>query len=404
MTKKIFAINAGSSSLKFQLLEMPSEIVITKGIFERIGSSDAEFTIKYGTEKEQKTLPIQSHQEAVDNLLNVLISKGIIQSLNEINGVGHRVAHGGEEFQDSAIINESVLQTIENLNHLAPKHNPVNVIGIKAFRAALPNVKSVAVFDTAFHHTIKPEVYNYPIPYKYYEKYRIRKYGFHGTSHEYIYKTITSLLDKREEGYKIISCHLGNGSSICAIDNGRSVNTSMGFTPLAGLMMGTRSGDIDPSIIPFIAEKEHKSNQDMNKLLNNDSGLLGVSGISNDLRDIEEAATNGNKRAELAIKMFVNRVAETISAYVSNLNGVDAIVFTAGIGENSATIRSLICKKLSFLNLTLDEKKNGSSEAFIETSDSRVKVAVIPTNEEVVIARDVLRIKQETNPYQSVLQ
>lgn len=393
MTEKIFAINAGSSSLKFQLLEMPSENVVAKGIFERIGLPGAELTLKYGTEKENKKLPIQNHQEAVNHLLDALITNGIIQSLNEIDGVGHRVAHGGEKFQDSVLINEQVLQQIEDLGQLAPKHNPVNVIGIKAFQAALPTVKAVAVFDTAFHQSIKSEVYNYPIPFEYYEKYRIRKYGFHGTSHEYIYKTLSSLLGDREAGYKVISCHLGNGSSVCAIDNGKSVNTSMGFTPLAGLMMGTRSGDIDPSIISFIQEKEHKSAQDINQLLNNDSGLLGVSGISSDLRDIQEAAANGNERAELAIKMFVDRVAETISAYVSNLNGVDAIVFTAGIGENSPMIRSMVCKKLSFLNLTVDENKNSSSETFIETNDSRVKVAVIPTNEEIVIARDVQRIQ-----------
>ena len=393
MTKKIFAINAGSSSLKFQLLEMPSEIVITKGIFERIGSSEADFTIKYGTEKKNETLPVRNHQEAVSHLLEVLVAEGIIQSLDEINGVGHRVAHGGEKFQDSALINDSVVDTIESLNHLAPSHNPVNVVGIKAFQKALPDVTSVAVFDTAFHSTLRPEIFMYPIPYEYYKKHHIRKYGFHGTSHQYVYETFHNILEKGKNGYKVISCHLGNGSSVCAIDaDGNSVNTSMGFTPLAGLMMGTRSGDIDPSIIPFLEEAESMNANEINNMLNKSSGLLGVSGISNDLRDVETAASKGDERAKLAIQMYANRVAETVSAYASNLNGVDAIVFTAGIGENSSVIRSLVCEKLAFLNVKIDSQKNESNETFLNTEDSVVKVAVVPTNEEVVIARDVIRL------------
>lgn len=393
MTKKIFAINAGSSSLKFQLLEMPSEIVLTKGIFERIGSSKTEFVISYGPNKIKENLVIRNHQEAVSHLLEVLIAKDIIQSLNEIDGVGHRVAHGGETFSDSALVNDSVIEEIENLNHLAPSHNPVNAVGIKAFKKALPDVASVAVFDTAFHQTILPEHFMYPIPYEYYEKYHIRKYGFHGTSHKYVYQTFHNILEKGDKGSKVVTCHLGNGASVCAIDaEGNSVNTSMGFTPLAGLMMGSRSGDIDPSIIPFLEEEEGMDSKDINDMLNKSSGLLGVSGVSNDLRDVQLAAEEGNERAELAIHMYANRVAETVSMYASNLNGLDAIVFTAGVGENSSLIRSLVCEKLAYLDVEIDVNKNESNETFLHTENSAVDVAVIPTNEEVVIARDVIRI------------
>ncbi|GAA0476036.1 acetate kinase [Alkalibacterium psychrotolerans] len=391
--KKIFAINAGSSSLKFQLLEMPTEIVITKGIFERIGSSEAEFTLNYNTVKKHEILPLSNHQEAVDHLLEVLVTEGIIKTLTEIEGIGHRVAHGGEQFQDSAVINDSILKTIESLNHLAPSHNPVNVIGIKAFQSKLPDTVSVAVFDTAFHHTIRPEAYMYPIPFKYYEKYNIRKYGFHGTSHKYVYETLLKILNKESGEDRVVTCHLGNGASVCAIDsNGHSVNTSMGFTPSAGLMMGTRSGDIDPSIIPFLMEREKLNSKEILDLLNKSSGVLGVSGLSNDLRDIKSAAENNDERAKLALNMYANRVADTISAYVSHLGGIEALVFTAGVGENSSMIRSLVCKRLAFLNLKIDDWNNKNNETFLETDDSAVKVAVIPTNEEVVIARDVVRL------------
>lgn len=393
MAKKIFAINAGSSSLKFQLLEMPSEIVITKGIFERIGSLKAEFEINYGPNKIEEKLEIQNHQEAVSHLLEVLIEKEIIQSLNEIDGVGHRVAHGGELFSDSALVDDAVIKDIESLNHLAPSHNPVNAIGIKAFRKALPDITSVAVFDTAFHQTIRPEYFMYPLPYEYYEKYHIRKYGFHGTSHRYVYQTYHSIIGKENEGSKVVTCHLGNGASICAIDaEGKSVNTSMGFTPLAGLMMGSRSGDIDPSIIPFLEEAEDMDSEDINDMLNQSSGLLGVSGVSNDLRDVQEAANEGNERAELAIQMYAIRVAETIAKYVSDLNGIDAIVFTAGVGENSSLIRSLVSEKLAYLGVEINSTKNETNETFLHTDNSAVDVAVIPTDEEVVIARDVIRI------------
>lgn len=392
---KIFAINAGSSSLKFQLLEMPAEQVIVKGIFERIGSEEAIFKLESDTLKEKEILPIASHQIAVDYLLEVLCSKHIIDSLEDIDGVGHRVAHGGENFEDSAIVDDSVESIIQDLSFLAPSHNPVNLVGIKAFQKALPQVKNVAVFDTAFHQSLSPEFYSYPLPVKYYDKYRMRKYGFHGTSHKFIAQKVADLLKEAGESLddlKIINCHLGNGASLCAMKDGVSVNTSMGFTPLAGLMMGTRSGDIDPMIIPFLIEQEKLSAQEISDVLNKESGLLAVSQLSNDLRDIEAAYDKGEEASVLALNMFVNRIVQTIAGYITDLGGLDVLVFTAGIGENSAKVRQMVVDKLACFGLVLDQDANKQAQTFIHQDYSTSKIAIVPTNEELMIARDTMRL------------
>ncbi len=392
MSQKIMAINAGSSSLKFQLFSMPDEQVITKGLIERIGKQDAIFTIEFAGQKQKETLPVSDHQQAVDHLLKVLLDHQIIRSLDEISGVGHRVAHGGEAFRDSALIDDAALYEIEQLSILAPLHNPVNAIGIRAFLKALPHAKAVAVFDTSFHQTMAPDTYLYPLPYRYYTELGIRRYGFHGTSHKYVSQVCAEKMDTPLSELRIISCHLGNGSSICAIQHGRSVNTSMGFTPLAGVMMGTRCGDIDPSIMPFIAQREAKTPDDMNRLINNESGLLGVSGVSNDYRDVEQAAKDGNPQAQLALKMFANRIRDFIGSYIAHMGGLDALIFTGGIGENSRTARAAICHALDYLGISLDAGKNDANETFIQQSAAPVSIAVINTNEELMIARDVMRV------------
>lgn len=392
MSQKIMAINAGSSSLKFQLFSMPDEQVITKGLIERIGKQDAIFTIEFAGQKQKETLPVSDHQQAVDHLLKVLLDHQIIRSLDEISGVGHRVAHGGEAFRDSALIDDAALYEIEQLSILAPLHNPVNAIGIRAFLKALPHAKAVAVFDTSFHQTMAPDTYLYPLPYRYYTELGIRRYGFHGTSHKYVSQVCAEKMDTPLSELRIISCHLGNGSSICAIQHGRSVNTSMGFTPLAGVMMGTRCGDIDPSIMPFIAQREAKTPDEMNLLINNESGLLGVSGVSNDYRDVEQAAKDGNPQAQLALKMFANRIRDFIGSYIAHMGGLDALIFTGGIGENSRTARAAICHALDYLGISLDAGKNNSNETFIQQSAAPVSIAVINTNEELMIARDVMRV------------
>ncbi len=392
MSQKIMAINAGSSSLKFQLFSMPDEQVITKGLIERIGKQDAIFTIEFAGQKQKETLPVSDHQQAVDHLLKVLLDHQIIRSLDEISGVGHRVAHGGEAFRDSALIDDAALYEIEQLSILAPLHNPVNAIGIRAFLKALPHAKAVAVFDTSFHQTMAPDTYLYPLPYRYYTELGIRRYGFHGTSHKYVSQVCAEKMDTPLSELRIISCHLGNGSSICAIQHGRSVNTSMGLTPLAGVMMGTRCGDIDPSIMPFIAQREAKTPDEMNRLINNESGLLGVSGVSNDYRDVEQAAKNGNPQAQLALRMFANRIRDFIGSYIAHMGGLDALIFTGGIGENSRTARAAICHALDYLGISLDAGKNDANETFIQQSAAPVSIAVINTNEELMIARDVMRV------------
>lgn len=390
----MIAINAGSSSLKFQLFEMPSEDVITKGIVERIGLNDSIFQITVNDEKVKDILDIPNHEVAVKMLLDKLISLNIIQSLNEIEGVGHRVVHGGEEFNDSVVITEDVLKKIEGLSELAPLHNPANLTGIRAFQQALPNVPAVAVFDTAFHQTMPENSYLYSLPYNYYKEYGIRKYGFHGTSHKYVSERAAEMLGRPVEHLRLISCHLGNGASIAAIEGGKSIDTSMGFTPLAGVTMGTRSGNIDPALIPYIMEKTNKTADEVLDVLNKESGMLGVSGFSSDLRDIEDEAEKGNERAELALQVFGNRIHKYIGSYASRMSGVDAIIFTAGIGENSSAIRERVLKGLEFMGVYWDPALNKvrGEEAFISYPHSPVKVMVIPTNEEVMIARDIQRL------------
>lgn len=392
MSHKIMAINAGSSSLKFQLLDMPQGDLLCQGLIERIGLPDARITLKAQDQKWQQTAPVADHREAVTLLLEMLISHGIITSLQDIEGVGHRVAHGGESFKDSARVTDESLAEIERLAELAPLHNPVNLLGINVFRQLLPDVPSVAVFDTAFHQTLEEPAYIYPLPWRYYAEFGIRRYGFHGTSHKYVSATLAEKLGVPLSALRVVCCHLGNGSSICAIKGGKSVNTSMGFTPQSGVMMGTRSGDIDPSILPWVAQREGKTPQQLNHLLNNESGLLGVSGVSHDYRDVEQAADGGNPRAALALSLFAERIRATIGSYVMQMGGLDALVFTGGIGENSARARTAICQNLHFLGLIVDEEKNQRNATFIQAENAIVKVAVINTNEELMIAQDVMRI------------
>ncbi|WP_223590994.1 acetate kinase [Neobacillus bataviensis] len=391
---KVIAINAGSSSLKFQLFEMPSENVITKGLIERIGLKDSIFNITVNGEKIQETNDIPDHEVAVKMLLDKLTTLGIIASLNEIEGIGHRVVHGGEEFNDSVLITEEVMEKIQELSDLAPLHNPANITGIQAFKRVLPDVPAVAVFDTAFHQTMPESSFLYSLPYEYYEKYGIRKYGFHGTSHKYVSQRAAELLGRPVEQLRLISCHLGNGASIAAIEGGKSIDTSMGFTPLAGVTMGTRSGNIDPALIPFIMEKTGQSVEEVLDVLNKKSGMLGVTGFSSDLRDIEIQAKQGNNRAQLALDVFANRIHKYIGSYASRMYGVDAIIFTAGIGENSDVIRENVLKGLEFMGVYWDPALNKvrGEEAFINYPHSPVKVIIIPTNEEVMIARDVVRL------------
>ncbi|MBM7653154.1 acetate kinase [Neobacillus cucumis] len=391
---KVIAINAGSSSLKFQLFEMPSEDVITKGLIERIGLNDSIFNITANGEKIQEILDIPDHEVAVKMLLDKLTSLGIIKSLDEIEGIGHRVVHGGETFTDSVLITDEVLTKIEELSELAPLHNPANVTGIKAFKQVLPNVPAVAVFDTAFHQTMPESSFLYSLPYEYYKKYGIRKYGFHGTSHKYVSQRAAELLGRPIEQLRLISCHLGNGASIAAIEGGKSIDTSMGFTPLAGVTMGTRSGNIDPALIPYIMEKTNQSVEEVLDVLNKKSGMLAVSGFSSDLRDIIGEANKGNERAELALDVFANRIHKYLGSYAARMYGVDAIIFTAGIGENSDPIRERILKGLEFMGVYWDPALNKvrGEEAFINYPHSPVKVLIIPTNEEVMIARDVVRL------------
>lgn len=388
------AINAGSSSLKFQLLEMPEEKVIVEGIIERIGLGESIFTIKLNGQKEKKLGKIKNHSEAVQALLAALIEKNIVASLDEIAGVGHRVVHGGEKFKDSVRIDEEVIKQIEMVSDLAPLHNPANLIGIKAFIEALPNVPEVAVFDTAFHQTMAPDAYMYSVPYEWYEKYGIRKYGFHGTSHKYVAEKVAEFMGKDVKTLKIITVHVGNGGSLAAVKYGKCVDTSMGLTPLEGIPMGTRSGSIDPAIIEFISRKENKTLTEITEILNKKSGYLGVSGLSSDARDLRDAQLEGNERAILAIELQNKKMADYIGSYFIYMGGVDAIVFTAGIGENSDETRQEVCERISALGVKIDLEKNKvrSELREISTPDSKVRVFLVPTNEELVIARDVIRL------------
>jgi acetate kinase len=390
----VFAVNAGSSSLKFKLLDMPKEVELASGVVERIGLNDSIFSIKYADKRHKEIQNIKTHSDAVKMLLERLISLNIVSDLKEIEGVGHRVVHGGELFSDSVVIDDGVIKGIESVSDLAPLHNPANLTGIKAFKEVLPNIPSIAVFDTAFHQTMAPTEYMYSVPYDWYEKYAVRKYGFHGTSHKYVSLRAADMLNKPVEDSKIIVCHIGNGASICAVKNGKSIDTSMGFTPLAGISMGTRSGDIDPAIIQFISNKENKHLDDVMDELNKRSGYLGLSELSSDSRDLWQAVERGDKKSILAVEKQAKMIADYIGAYYLLLEGCDAICFTAGIGENASETRKLIVDRLKALDVHIDIKKNMArgEETEISTDDSKIKVLSIPTNEEVMIARDIVRL------------
>lgn len=387
---KIIAINAGSSSLKFSLFNMDNETVIASGQFERIGIEGSFLTIKFNGEKIVQELDIPDHSVAVSILLDKLTDLEIIKSLYEINGVGHRFVHGKDLFDKSVIINDEVLEQLKSLSTFAPLHNPANILGIEAFRKALPDAINVAVFDTAFHQSMDEETFIYPVPYRWYEELGVRKYGFHGTSHRYIAIEASKLLGK--ENFKLISCHIGNGGSICAIKDSKCVDTSMGFTPLAGIMMGTRSGDVDPSIIPYVMEQEGKNAGEVIDDLNRNSGLFGVSERSSDMRDVLQGCEEGDKNSILAKNKYVRRVVDYIAQYYVLLEGVDAIVFTAGVGEKNTLIRGEICDKLACLGVKIDPEANKivGEVVKISSDDSKIDIYVIPTDEELMIARDTL--------------
>jgi len=400
---KVLVINAGSSSLKYQLLDTTSNEVLAKGLCERIGI-DGRLT-HIGSKSDEKytfQTPMATHSEAIKSVIDILLDpeKGAISSMDEIDAVGHRVVHGGEQFSDSVIITEKVLKAIEECIQLAPLHNPPNLTGIRACQEVMgPNVPMVAVFDTAFHQTMPQAHYMYAIPYEYYEKYKIRRYGFHGTSHKYVSQQAAEMLGVPIENLKLITCHLGNGSSICAINGGKSFDTSMGFTPLDGLPMGTRAGNLDPAIIEFLAEHEKLSAAQVINILNKKSGMLGISGVSSDFRDLQSAMKEGNKRAGLAKEMFNLSVKKIIGSYIAEMGGVDAIIFTAGVGENDKSVRWEVCEHMEYLGIKLDKDKNDKCQGRqmdISLDYARVRVLVIPTNEELMIARDTERLVNES--------
>lgn len=389
----ILVINCGSSSLKYQLINMADESVLANGLVERIGLDGARLKHQaYENAKVTIEVPMNDHKDALNQVLAAIVSTehGAIANLNEINAVGHRVVHAGEKYSGSVVITADVMNALKECIELAPLHNPPNIMGIEAMQELLPGVPMVGVFDTAFHQTMPEVAYIYPLPYEFYEKYALRRYGFHGTSHRYVSQRAADILGKDIKDLKLISCHLGNGASVCAIQGGRSVATSMGFTPLEGLVMGTRSGDIDPAIVTFLMDKEGLDLDGINNILNKQSGVFGISGISSDFRDIENAAFDGHKRAQLALDVFDSRVREYIGAYATAMGGVDAVIFTAGLGENSAMNRANICNNLGFMGIEVDTAKNNvrGKEAIVSTDDSKVKVMVVPTNEELMIARD----------------
>ncbi len=390
----ILVINCGSSSLKFQLIDAETEKQIAKGLCERIGIEGSRLVYQpAGGEKEETVTPMPDHTKAIELVLNALTNEktGVVKSLDEIGAVGHRIVHGGEKFASSTIITDEVIEAIKACNDLAPLHNPANLIGIDACKKLMPTTPMVGVFDTAFHQTMPKEAYLYGLPYEYYEKYQVRRYGFHGTSHSYVSKRAAELLGKKYEDLKIIVCHLGNGASISAVKDGKCVDTSMGLTPLEGLIMGTRSGDIDPAIIEFLAHKEKKSIDEIMTVLNKKSGVLGLSdNLSSDFRDLEKSYNAGEDRGLRTIQTFAYRVAKYIGAYTAAMNGVDVICFTAGVGENSPLVRNLACERLGYLGIALDQEKNNKrgEELEVSTPDSKVKVLVVPTNEELAIARE----------------
>ena len=388
---KILSVNAGSSSLKFQMYEMPEEEVLISGVFERIGIENSMYTIKINGNKTSKNALLPTHKEAVKLLVNELIENKVIDSLDEIKGIGHRIVQGADKFESSVVIDDKVIETISELSALAPLHNPAAVIGIKAFKEIIPDAVAVAVFDTSFHQTMEKETYLYALPYNWYTDYQVRKYGAHGTSHKYVAGRLSKILNR--EDIKVIVCHLGNGGSITAINNGKCVDTSMGFTPNAGIIMGTRCGDIDVSIVPYMMQKTNLTYQELDNVINKQSGLLGISGVSSDSRDIESGIKEGNERCILAQKMFVRKVVDYIAKYYVLLNGVDAIAFTAGIGENSISTRKHIIDSLKVLGIKLDEEANNirGEEKLITTNDSSIPCYVIPTDEEVMMARDTYK-------------
>jgi acetate kinase len=395
---KILVINCGSSSLKYQLIDMDSDSVLAKGLCERIGIEGSKLTHEpMGKEKYVVIKPMKDHQVAADMVMNALLDSqhGVIKDIKEISAVGHRVLHGGKYYSDPVIVNEDVKKVIRDCFDLGPLHNPANLTGINACEAAMPGIPQVAIFDTAFHQTMPEKAYLYAIPYEYYEKYTIRRYGFHGTSHSYVSKRTLKVSGLDPKNSKIIVAHLGNGGSISAVQNGKCVDTSMGLTPLEGLIMGTRSGDLDPAILQYISHKEGKTIDELLNMLNKQSGMLGISGISSDFRDVKKAEAEGNHRAKVANEAFVYRVAKYIGAYTAAMNGVDAITFTAGVGENDGLIRSQVCQYLGYLGIELDEAKNSATrgkEALLSTEASKVKVYVIPTNEELSIAQQTLEL------------
>ena len=392
---KILAVNAGSSSLKFTLIELQEKKVLANGLFEKIGIPGSCYTIKYNGEKITKEANLGDHSVAVQILMDELINMGIISSLEEIDGVGHRMVHGGQEFTESVVLTEDVLERVSQYNELAPLHNPANIMGVRAFMKALPNTIQVGVFDTAFHTTMEPTEYIYPVPYEWYEKYGVRKYGFHGMSHKYVSERVMHLLDK--EFANVIVCHIGNGGSISAVRDGKCVDTSMGFTPLAGIMMGTRCGDIDASMLSYLAGKTGKTLEELTNDLNKKSGLLGVSEVSSDSRDVENAANDGDAKAILAQEMYARKIANYIAMYNNLLGGADVITLTAGVGENSKTMRKSILDKIASLGVKLDEEKNDFRGEFrlISTDDSKIPVYVVPTDEELMIAMDTVELKNK---------
>ncbi|MGI6361881.1 MAG: acetate/propionate family kinase [Bacillota bacterium] len=400
---KILVLNCGSSSLKYQLIDILDESVAAKGMVEKIGLSDSVLVHKAADKDEFKNeKTIIDHTEAIEMVIEVLLNPqyGAIAGLNEIDAIGHRVVHGGTVFSHSTVLTEEVIEIIESLSELAPLHNPPALAGIRACQAKMPGIPMVGVFDTSFHQTMPPSSYLYGLPYEYYEKYGVRRYGFHGTSHCYVCNRAAEMLGKPLEQLKLISCHLGNGSSIAAVDGGQVLDTTMGFTPVAGLLMGTRCGDMDPSIIPYLMEKENWDADEISNVLNKKSGILGISGVSSDVRHVIESANNGNKRSRIALDIFEKRIIQYIGAYSLQLNGLDAIIFTAGIGENSAVSRQRICDKIGFLGVELDEKANTKSsddrqEMAITTKDAKVQVLVVHTNEELMIAKDTAKVINE---------
>jgi acetate kinase len=396
---KILVLNCGSSTLKYKLFEMENEVLLASGLADRIGMPGSRFCCRAGEQGEIiLETPLPGHGEAVEKLIGILAGvQGVISDIGEVPAVGHRVVHGGESFHRPAVVDEKVMQVLEECSDLAPLHNPPNLTGIRVCRRLMPNALQVAVFDTAFHQTMPDYAYLYPIPYHFYSKHRIRKYGFHGTSHQYVASRAAEICGPGSEGLRMITCHLGNGASLCAVAGGKSLDTTMGMTPLAGLMMGTRCGDVDPSIIHFLGEKEGLRPGEIMEILNKRSGVLGISGLSSDFRDLESEAGKGHRGAGLALDMFTYRVARNIGSLVPAIGGVDILVFTAGIGENSPSIRAGVCSRLEYLGVRLDVEKNAvrGREAEISAPGSAVKVLVIPTDEEKMIARETFKMLEK---------